>query len=77
MPRHILQRLALEPAAIGTTLASVLPALVVLDLVSLDERSIGVLVVAINALVGLAVRLLVMPTSRPSPDPAQPDLAHG
>jgi hypothetical protein len=76
MPSHILQRLAREPAAIGTALASVLPALVVLDLVSLDEQSIGVLVVAINAIVGLAVRVLVAPTRSPT-DPAQPDLAHG
>lgn len=71
---RIIDRLAQEPAAVGTVVASVLPALVVLGLVSLDAQQIGVLVVAINALVGFTVRLLVAPSSRGSaraqPDPA-------
>jgi hypothetical protein len=74
----ILERLAREPAAIGTVVASVVPALVVLGVVSLDEQAIGVLVVAVNAVVGLAVRLLVAPTTTPPrTDEPQPDLAHG
>ena len=63
---RIIDRLAQEPAAVGTVVASVLPALVVLGLVSLDAQQIGVLVVAINALVGFTVRLLVAPSSRGS-----------
>lgn len=61
---RIVDRLAQEPAALGTVVASVLPALVVLDLLRLDEQAIGVLVVAVNAIVGFAVRLLVAPSGR-------------
>jgi energy-converting hydrogenase Eha subunit B len=57
----ILNRLAAEPAAIGSLLASVLPALVALGLISLDAEAIGVLVVAVNTIVGFAVRTLVFP----------------
>ena len=59
----ILQRLAAEPAAFGTLLSSVLPALVVLHVVALDAETIGVLVVAVNAISGFAVRMLVAPTA--------------
>jgi hypothetical protein len=74
---RIINRLAQEPAAVGTVVASVLPALVVLDLVSLDEQGIGVLVVAVNAVVGLAVRLLVAPSAGATAERARPDLAGG
>lgn len=57
----ILQRLAGEPAATGTLVASILPALVALGVVSMDEQTIAILVVAVNALVGFAVRLFVTP----------------
>ena len=59
--RTILHRLAAEPAALGTLVASVLPALVAMRLIQLDAEAIGVLVVAVNAVVGFAVRLLVAP----------------
>jgi hypothetical protein len=70
---RILERLAREPAAVGTVVASLLPALVVLDLVSLDEQAIGVLVVAVNAVVGFSLRLLVAPSNQA----AQPDPVSG
>ena len=59
--RTILNRLAAEPAAIGSLVASVLPALVALRLVSLDAESIGVLVVAVNTIVAFALRIVVTP----------------
>lgn len=59
----ILHRLAAEPAAVGTLLASVLPALVALGFISLDPEAIGVLVVAVNTIVGFAVRMLVLPAA--------------
>jgi hypothetical protein len=74
---RIIDRLAQEPAAVGTVVASVLPALVVLGLVSLDEQEIGVLVIAVNAVIGLAIRLLVTPATRPPAKRAQPDPAGG
>jgi hypothetical protein len=61
--RPYVDRLAREPAAFGTLVASLLPALVALGLISLDAEAIGVLVVAVNTLVGFAIRLLVAPTS--------------
>jgi hypothetical protein len=62
--RQILHRLAAEPAAVGSLLASVLPALVALGLISLDAEAIGVLVVAVNTIVGFAVRMLVFPAAQ-------------
>ena len=59
--RQILTRVAAEPAAVGSLLASVLPALVALGLITLDAEAIGVLVVAVNTIVGFAVRMLVAP----------------
>ena len=59
--RSILNRLAAEPAAIGGLVASVLPALVALRLISLDAESIGVLVVAVNTIVGFGLRIVVTP----------------
>ena len=60
--RQFLHRLAAEPAAIGSLMASVLPALVALGLITLDAEAIGVLVVAVNTIVGFAVRMFVSPT---------------
>jgi hypothetical protein len=76
--RTIMERLAREPAAVGTVVASVLPALAALGVISLDEQGIGLLVVAINAVVGFAVRLLVEPASaQPASSQTQQDLATG
>ena len=61
--RQILHRLAAEPAAVGSLLASVLPALVALGLITLDAEAIGILVVAVNTIVGFAIRMLVMPAT--------------
>jgi hypothetical protein len=63
--RNFTDRLAREPAAIGTLVASVLPALVALQVLSVDEQTIGVLVVAVNAVVGFAVRMFVTPVGAP------------
>jgi hypothetical protein len=61
--RQLIHRLASEPAAFGTLVASVLPALVALGLISLDPETIGVLVVAVNTVVGFAIRMLVAPAT--------------
>ena len=59
-----------EPAAIGTLVASILPMLILLDLMpSLDDRQVAAIVVAINALVGFAIRLTV-PVAAAAPPPA-------
>ena len=50
--RHILHRLAAEPAAVA------------LGLITLDAEAIGVLVVAVNTIVGFAVRMLVLPAAQ-------------
>jgi hypothetical protein len=60
----ILQRIAVEPAAFGTLIASVLPAFVALGVFSMDAETIGVLVVAVNAFTGFGIRMLVAPTPR-------------
>jgi hypothetical protein len=57
----ILKRIAAEPTMIGTAVASVLPALVAVGVIGLDAEAIGMLVVAVNTLIGVAVRLLVEP----------------
>jgi hypothetical protein len=59
--RPILNRLTAEPAALGTLVASLLPALAALRVISLDADQIGVLVVAVNTVVGFALRVLVTP----------------
>ncbi len=53
-----------EPTALGTLVASVAPVLVLLGILHLDETGIAAIVVAVNAVVGFTVRLLVTPTSR-------------
>ena len=60
----LLQRIAAEPAAFGTLVASVLPALVALGIFTMDAETIGVLVVAVNALTGFGIRMLVAPAPR-------------
>jgi hypothetical protein len=74
--RTFTNSLAREPAALGALVASVLPALVALQVLSIDNQTIGVLAVAINAIVGFAVRMFVAPTGAPDPGP-QPDPAQG
>jgi hypothetical protein len=69
----ILQRLAREPAAIGALLTSVLPALVVLGVITLDEQAIAAIVVIVNAITGFAVRLLVTPNAQPAGEAATLD----
>jgi mRNA-degrading endonuclease toxin of MazEF toxin-antitoxin module len=58
----LLQR---EPAALGSLVASIMPVLVLLDVVRIDEAGIAAVVVAINAGVGFAVRLAVSPNAAP------------
>lgn len=54
-----------EPAAVGTLVASVLPVLVLFGVLSIDEAQMAALVVAVNALVGFGVRLVVSPAPAP------------
>ena len=64
----VLQR---EPAAIGSLAASILPVLVLLGVVRIDEAGIAAVIVAINTVVGFVVRVLVSPTGTPAvPAPA-------
>jgi hypothetical protein len=58
---RLLPLLQREPAAIGTLLASVLPCLVLLGLLHLDEKAIAAVVVAVNAMTTFLARLLVTP----------------
>jgi hypothetical protein len=74
--RTFTKSLSREPAALGTLVASVLPALVALQVLSIDNQTIGFLVVAINAIVGFGVRMFVAPTGGPDPG-AQPEPAQG
>jgi hypothetical protein len=53
-----------EPTAIGTLVASIAPALVLLGVLNIDEMGLSALVVAVNALMGFAVRLLVTPVAK-------------
>ena len=70
MRTTFLQRVAAEPAALGTLLASVLPAFVALGVLSMDAETIGVLVVAVNAISGFGIRLLVIPAPTAKAAPA-------
>jgi hypothetical protein len=56
----LLQR---EPAAVGSLVASIMPVLVLLGIVRVDEAGIAAIVVAVNALVGFATRLVVLPVA--------------
>ena len=62
--KAVLQR---EPAAVGSLVASVLPVLVLLGVVRIDEAGIAAVVLAVNTLVGFAVRIAVSPVTAPSP----------
>ena len=68
--RRLITLLQREPAAIGTLIGSVLPALVLIGLLNVDEKSVAGLVVAVNAFVGFAVRLTVTPSTTPSTTPS-------
>ena len=67
----LLQR---EPAAVGSLVASILPVLVLVGVIRIDEAGIAAVVVAVNTAVGFAVRLLVAPTSPPAPAAAGQEL---
>jgi hypothetical protein len=67
-----LQRLAQEPALLGGFISSILPALVVLHVLSLTGEQIAAIVVLVNATVALLVRLVVTPVGKaPEPAPAR------
>ena len=53
--------LAREPAAFGSLVASILPVLVLLHVIRIDEAGIAAVVVAVNTVVGFGVRVLVSP----------------
>jgi len=53
-----------EPAALGSLVASIMPVLVLLGVVRIDEDGIAAVVVAVNTTVGLVVRMTVAPAAR-------------
>jgi mRNA-degrading endonuclease toxin of MazEF toxin-antitoxin module len=59
----VLQR---EPAAVGSLAASILPVLVLLGVIQIDDAGIAAVVVAVNTIVGFGTRVLVSPVSTPS-----------
>jgi hypothetical protein len=66
MMRNLKSLLQDEPAALGSLVASILPVLVLLGVVRIDEEGIAAIVVAVNTTVGFAVRLSVQPVARRS-----------
>ena len=72
MKRNLKQVLQREPAAIGSMAASVLPVLVLLGVIRIDEAGIAAVVVAINTVVGFGIRVAVSPVVTPSPAPQGP-----
>ena len=54
----VLQR---EPAAFGSLAASILPVLVLVGVLRIDEAGIAAVVVAVNTIVGFGIRVLVSP----------------
>jgi hypothetical protein len=66
MMRNLKSLLQDEPAALGSLVASILPVLVLLGVVRIDEEGIAAIVVAVNTTVGFVVRLFVQPVARRS-----------
>jgi mRNA-degrading endonuclease toxin of MazEF toxin-antitoxin module len=50
-----------EPAAVGSLAASILPVLVLLRVIQIDEAGIAAVVVAVNTVAGFGIRVLVSP----------------
>jgi hypothetical protein len=69
--RNVKLLLQREPAALGSLIASIMPVLVLVGLVRIDEAGIAAVVVAVNAGVGFATRLAVSPVA-PPPEAAVP-----
>jgi hypothetical protein len=73
--RNVKLVLSREPAALGSVVASVLPVLVLLGVIRIDEAGIAAVVVAINTVVGFGIRVLVSPIATPpaaiAPTPGQ------
>lgn len=67
--KHVIVRLSAEPTAVGALFSTILPALVALGVLTMDAETIGILVVAVNAVVAFVVRMLVTPATAP-PDTA-------
>jgi hypothetical protein len=62
--KSLLQR---EPAALGSVVASLIPVLVLIGLVPMNEQQMAAVVVAVNTTVGFVIRLTVA-----APVPARP-----
>jgi hypothetical protein len=69
---NLARLLSQEPAAMGSLLASLLPLFVLAGLVHLDAQGIAAIVVAVNAVVGFAVRVSVTPVAVPDSPTPQP-----
>jgi len=63
MMRNLKSLLQNEPAAIGSLVASILPVLVLLGVIRIDEDGIAAVVVAVNTTVGFVVRMSVAPVT--------------
>jgi hypothetical protein len=75
--RRLMALLQREPAAVGSLAASILPVLVLLGVIRIDEAGIAAVVVAVNTIVGFGVRWAVQPvaSSAPASVEAVPGLA--
>jgi hypothetical protein len=59
--RNLKSLLRREPAALGSVVASLIPVLVLVHLLSLNEEQMAAVVVAVNTTVAFVVRLTVAP----------------
>jgi len=69
MLRNLKLLLQREPAALGSLAASILPVLVLVDLVRVDAAGIAAVVVAINTIAGFGIRIVVSPVTTPTATP--------
>jgi hypothetical protein len=63
MGKKFIALLQREPTAVGALVGAVVPSLVLLGAVHLDDKAIAALIVAVNAVMGFVVRLVVTPTT--------------
>ena len=72
--KSLLQR---EPAALGTVVASLVPVLVLLGVLPMNEQAMAAVLVAVNTTVGFMVRLMVTPALPTDGLAAQPQRGAG
>ena len=72
--KSLLQR---EPAALGSVIASLIPVLVLIGVVPMNEEQMAAVVVAVNTTVGFVIRLTVAPVLAADGLAAQPQRGAG